>query len=73
MTTPPTLSILRFRLFDIEISTEQKIIDEQIKSDNKKKLKEAIKLLTNRQREAIYCLYYEGPQLRGDKGIDGIH
>jgi len=48
-----------FRLFEIEISTEQKIIDEQIKSDNKKKLKEVIKLLTNRQREAIYCLYYE--------------
>jgi len=49
-----------FRLFEIEISTEQKIIDEQIKSDNKKKLKEVFKLLTNRQREAIYCLYYEG-------------
>ncbi len=50
----------KFRLFDIEISTEQKIIAEQIKTDNNKKLKEAVMTLTNRQREAIYCLYYEG-------------
>ena len=49
-----------FKFFEIEFSTEQKIIAEQIKTDNKKKLKEAVMSLTNRQREAIYCLYYEG-------------
>ena len=62
----------RFRLFDMEISTEQKIIDEQIKSDNKKKLKEAIKLITNRQREAIYCLYYEGLNYEEIKELMGF-
>ena len=49
-----------YRLFEIEISVEQKIIAEQIKTYNKKRLKEAVMTLTNRQREAIYCLYYEG-------------
>lgn len=61
-----------FRLFEIEISTEQKIIDEQIKTDNKKKLKEVIKLITNRQREAIYCLYYEGLNYEEIKELMGF-
>ena len=61
-----------YRLFEIEISAEQKIIAEQIKTDNKKRLKEAVMTLTNRQREAIYCLYYEGLNYKEIKELMGF-
>ncbi len=49
-----------FQSFQIGISTEQRIIEGQIKDEQKKKLENALKQLSERQREAIYYLYHEG-------------
>jgi len=46
--------------FQMEVSVEQRIIEGQIKEDQKKKLENSLKLLTERQREALYYLYHEG-------------
>ena len=48
-----------FRLFDIGISTEQQIIESQIRKENEVRLARVVKTLSTRQREAIYYLYYE--------------
>ncbi|MBV6639421.1 MAG: sigma-70 family RNA polymerase sigma factor [Cyclobacteriaceae bacterium] len=49
-----------FQPFEVGISMEQLLIESQIKEEQKKKLENGLKLLTERQREAIYYLYHEG-------------
>lgn len=46
--------------FGIGISVEQRIIEGQIKEEQKEKLERALKSLSPRQREAIYYLFNEG-------------
>lgn len=46
--------------FELGISTEQRIIEGQIKQEQIEKLQQVIKTLSSRQREAIYYLYHEG-------------
>ena len=54
------LDVLDFTEFDIAISPEQRIIEAQITKENQDWLVQAIKQLSQRQREAIYYFYYEG-------------
>lgn len=46
--------------FQLDVSVEQRIIEGQIKEEQKRKLENSLKLLTERQREALYYLYHEG-------------
>ncbi|MFW5759491.1 MAG: RNA polymerase sigma factor [Cyclobacteriaceae bacterium] len=45
--------------FTFSLSQEQILIDRQLKDETIKKLNEALKKLTNRQREAMYYLFYQ--------------
>lgn len=49
-----------FKFFEIGISIEQRIIEGQIREEQKEKLERALRSLSSRQREAIYYLFNEG-------------
>ena len=46
--------------YEPEFSIEQKIIDAEINNEQFVKLREGLKTLTSRQREAIFLRFYEG-------------
>ena len=45
--------------FEVQISTEDFIINNQVSEENQKKVLEVLKQLSPRQREAIYLRYFE--------------
>lgn len=49
-----------FFQFPVELSSETLYINRQIQEEQMNKLNKALKNLANKEREAIYCFYYEG-------------
>lgn len=46
--------------FNIELPHDQKVIDEEHSEEQRKRIDQALKNLTTRQREAVYLRFYQG-------------
>ncbi|MEQ8880618.1 MAG: sigma-70 family RNA polymerase sigma factor [Cyclobacteriaceae bacterium] len=64
-----TLNRAHLGSFRIGISVEQRIIERQISDEQNEKLGNSLKLLSSRQREAIYFFYNEGMEYREIKEL----
>lgn len=64
---------IRSHMFKDAINVEEMIILFEVEEEMKKQLKQAIRELTARQKEAVYLKYYEGLSHEEISGIMGIN